>query len=208
MIINIDTINEESNKLWFRDDGNNTHALNYNIDENSMVIDLGGYLGKWVDIIINKYNPYITLVEPVPEFYNNLVNKFKDNPKVTILNYAISDINKKDYIYLNGDSTSQYTSNNTPIVVEFITIDILLDKIDKDRIDLMQINIEGEEYNLLNYMIDTGTISKFDNIQVQFHTFIKDAIVRREDIQRRLYESNFVKIYDYPFVFEGWSLKK
>lgn len=206
--MNLETINEESNKLWFGDDGNNTHALNYPLTEDSMVVDLGGYLGKWADMLIAKHNPYMTLVEPIPEFYNKLKEKFKNNPKVTVLNYAVSDVNKTGELYLNGDGTSQYETNNKPITVNFITIEEMLEKIGRDRIELMQINIEGEEFTLLNNMMDTGSVLKFDNIQIQFHTFIDDAINKRTNIQNRFIENNFDKLYDYPFVFEGWSLKK
>ena len=206
--MNLETINEESNKLWFADNGNYTHAINYPVTNDSMVVDLGGYHGLWADVIIEKYNPYMTLVEPIPEFYNKLKEKFKNNPKVTVLNYAVSDENKTGELYLNGDGTSQYETNSKPITVNFITIEEMLEKIGRDRIELIQINIEGEEFPLLNNMMDTGSILKFDNIQIQFHTFIDDAINKRTAIQNRFIENNFDKLYDYPFVFEGWSLKK
>lgn len=206
--MNLDKINQESNRRWFADNGNYTHAINYHLDNNSVVIDLGGYMGLWVDIIIKKYDPYIILVEPVPEFYNLLVNKFKDNKKVTVLNYGISIENKIDKLYLSGDGTSKYLETSKTIDVEFITISELLNKIKKNKIDLIQINIEGEEFNLLDDMIINGDILKFQNIQVQFHTFIENALSKRENIQKELLNNNFKKIYDYPFVFEGWSQKK
>jgi hypothetical protein len=67
--------------------------------------------------------------------------------------------------------------------------------------------LEGEEFPLLENMIDTGSILKFNNIQVQFHTFIEDALEKRNNIQKGLEKNNFKKLYDYPFVFEAWSLK-
>jgi FkbM family methyltransferase len=205
--MNLNLINQESNVKWFADNGNYTHAINYNINEYSMVVDVGGYIGLWADLIIEKYNPYITIVEPIKDFYDQLCNKFKDNPKVTVLNYGISTTNKSDVIYLNGDGTSKYLTNDKPITVNFITIDELLKIIKRDNVELMQINIEGEEFPLLENMIDTGTILKFNNIQVQFHTFIEDAFEKRNNIQKGLEKNNFKKLYDYPFVFEAWSLK-
>jgi FkbM family methyltransferase len=205
--MDLNRINYESNILWAKDNGNFTHSINYNIDENSVVIDLGGYRGLWADVIIDKYNPYIVLVEPIPEFYEFLKNKFKDNSKVTVLNYGISDTLKKGELFLNGDGTSKYNVNDKSISVDFIDIEHLLKIINRDKIDLMQINIEGEEFNLLNNMINTGSVLKFKNIQIQFHTFVEDAMNRRIILQNRLSENNFIKLYDYPFVFEGWSLK-
>jgi FkbM family methyltransferase len=205
--MDLNLINQESNVKWFADNGNYTHAINYDINENSMVIDIGGYMGLWVDLIIDKYNPYITIVEPIKEFYNELIKKFINNPKVKVLNYGISNVNKIDYLYLNGDGTSKYITNSTPVEVNFITIDKLLGIINRESVELVQINIEGEEFPLLENMIESGSVLKFDNIQVQFHTFIDGAFEKRINIQNKLEENNFKKLYDYPFVFEAWSLK-
>jgi len=191
---------------WWAIDGNNTVAITYPLNENSVVIDLGGYHGMWAAQIIEKYNPYMVLVEPIPEFYGHLSNKFKGNPKVKLLNYGISTNSHQGKLFLSADGTSKYIQNSRPIDVNFITITEVLKEVDKDQIDLIQINIEGEEYSLLEQMLDMGTIKKFSNIQIQYHTFFEDAMERREKIQERMSEY-FDKIYDVPFVFEGWSLK-
>ena len=36
-------LNSESLGKWFADQGDYTHNINYDLDENSIVIDLGGY---------------------------------------------------------------------------------------------------------------------------------------------------------------------
>lgn len=197
--------NEENNAKWWEIDGNNTVAITYPINEDSVVIDLGGYLGVWAGQIIEKYDPYVILVEPIHEYYRYLVNKYKDNPKVRIFNYGISTTKGEGILFLSLDGTSKYIETKTPVKVEFITITELLEKINMD-VDLIQINIEGEEYPLLEQMLDDGTILKFPNIQIQYHTYIENAVGRREKIQERMQE-HFNKIYDIPFVFEGWSLK-
>lgn len=200
-------LNKQSNIKWFQDDCNNTHALNYDISENSTVVDLGGFHGLWADMIIAKYNPYVVLVEPIPQFFEFLKEKFKNNPKVSVLNYGVSTSNRKDILYLNGDGTSKFINTAKAVDVEFITIVELLTKINKTSVDLMQINIEGEEFPLLEKMIEDGSILFFKNIQIQYHSYIENCISRRVLIQNKMSEY-FDKKYDYPFVFEGWSLKK
>ena len=204
--MNINLIHREAGALWNKHDGNNTLAINYNLDENSKVIDLGGFHGLWADQIIVKYNPNITLVEPIPEYYSYLVNKFKNNPKVSILNYGISTLNYDGELYLNGDGTSKFIETAQTIPVKFITMLELFNKIGGGQIDLIQINIEGEEYPLLESMLEDDSILNFNNIQIQYHTFIENALERKLKIQERMLE-NFNKNYDYPFIFEGWSLK-
>ena len=41
---------------WFKDDGDNTLRINYNLDETILFVDLGGYQGKFTQQIYDKYN--------------------------------------------------------------------------------------------------------------------------------------------------------
>lgn len=206
--MDLNNIQQTSNRKWFAENGNYTHAINYELNENSTVIDLGGFQGKWVDMLVGKlgFTPNIILVEPIPEYYDFLFQKYSNNPKITVLKYGVSTKNYEGILYLNSDGTSQYIEKGNPIKVNFITIEELLSKIGKTDIDLMQINIEGEEYPLLEQMLKNGTITKFKNIQIQYHTFIENAYERREKIREQM-EEFFNNTYNYPFVFEGWSLK-
>jgi len=191
---------------WWAADGNNTHAVTYPLNEDALVVDLGGYHGLWAKQIIIKYNPHMVLVEPVPQYYDHLTKTFADNPKVTVLNYGISTNTHEGELFLNSDATSKYLRTGSPIRVKFITMTDLFNMIDKPHVDLIQINIEGEEYPLLEQMLEDGTILKFSNIQIQYHDFIANAIERRNNIQGKMLE-HFNKKFDFPFIFEGWSLK-
>jgi FkbM family methyltransferase len=204
--MNLEQIQIDSLKKWGSDNGNFTHALNFNIDENSIVVDLGAYKGVWAQQIIDRYNPHVYLFEPVPEFYESLLLKFQDNLKVRVFNFGISTINKKDFIYVNNDATSSYITSNNKIEVNFIDFDSIFEVADFENIDLIQINIEGEEYPLLQKISSQENIKKLKNIQIQYHIWIEDAFVKRDNIQNEM-SKNFNKTYDYPFVFEGWKLK-
>jgi len=194
------------NEMWSRDNGNYTHALNYPLNENSIVVDLGAFHGVWASQIIEKYNPNVFLFEPVKEFYDYLVDKFQNNPKVKIFNYGIAADYRMDTLYLRGDGTSKYITGDTPVSVEFIPVEKMFELIGVNKVDLAQINIEGEEFPVLEKIIENKLVTKFSHLQIQFHTFIEDAEIKRENIQTKLSES-FDKMFDYPFVFEGWKLK-
>ena len=85
------TLNKNEIGRWFRDRGDYTHNITYDLNEDSVVMDLGGYTGIWAQQIIKKYNPNFYIIEPLPEFYNILVDKFKENKKVNLLNVGASD---------------------------------------------------------------------------------------------------------------------
>ena len=75
-----------------------------------------------------------------------------------------------------------------------------------NRIDLIKINIEGSEFELLQHIIDENLLFKINNIQVQFHHFVPDAIKKRENIISSLKKTH-KNDWSYYFVWENWSLK-
>lgn len=199
-------LHPEEVQRWFSDYGDLTHILNYDLNEESKVMDIGGFVGVWAEKIINKFNPYVYIVEPIPLFYDQMISKFKHNNKVKIIPVAIGIENKNGIIYLNGDASSSNLENESEkINVQFKTIDSILEDYTIDVIDLLQINIEGDEYLLLDYMLKTKVINKFKNIQIQFHLGIENAIEKRQLIQKGLIENGFNIKYKYDFVWEAWS---
>lgn len=198
------TLNKQEIVRWFADKGDYTHNINYNLNENSIIMDIGGYKGIWAEQMINKYNPYVYILEPVPSFYENMVMKFSNNNKVYLMNVGVGIENKKGLIYMNEDGTSSNLNNEKCIEVKFNTIDTILKKWNLNEIDLIQINIEGDEYIVLEDMLQNGSINKFKNIQIQFHLGIQDDIKRRDEIRDRLIKNNFAVKFDYPFVWESW----
>ncbi len=192
-------------RKWFNNNGDYTHNITYNLNENSIVMDLGGYTGVWAKQIIDKYNPNMYIIEPVPDFYNQMVSKFSNNNKVKLLNIAVGCENKNDVIYINGDSTSANLTNGKSIDVKFKTIDTILNENNLSQVDLIQINIEGDEYPLLEYMLNNGSINRFKNIQIQFHLGIEGDIKRRDKIREGLINNGFKINFDYPFVWESWG---
>lgn len=196
---------------WFMDNGDYTHNINYELNNDSVVIDLGGYHGLWVDEILKKNNPKIPnilLVEPVPEFYNHLVSKYQNYEKIKIINVGVStdknESNKSLYVSNDGSSTNFNTNIKSIIQIKTSPIDKILSDNNINYVDLLQINIEGDEYELMEYMIDSDIINKFKNIQIQFHLGIENDIERRNNIQKNLTLKGFKNKFDYPFVWESW----
>lgn len=194
---------------WIANDGDNTHALDYPLTNESIVVDLGGFKGVWVDMLLAKHKgvqPNIIIVEPITEFYNILKNKFQHNDKITLLNVGVSvdGEDKEKTIYINGERTSTNFKDGIKIVTKFQSLKSILDSCGVNFVDLLQINIEGDEYPLLEHVISNGVINKFKNIQIQYHLGIKDDVERRDNIQKSLTDQGFIKKFDYPFVWESW----
>jgi FkbM family methyltransferase len=197
---------------WFADNGDYTHNINYELNNDSVVIDLGGYYGLWIDEILKKNNPNIPniiLVEPVPEFYNHLVTKYENYEKIKVMNVGVStdknEATKTLYVSSDGSSTNFNINVKSVIQIKTMPIDKILSDNNINQVDLLQINIEGDEYGLMEYMIESNTIDKFKNIQIQFHLGIDNGIERRNIIQKNLVSKGFKNKFDYPFVWESWE---
>jgi FkbM family methyltransferase len=197
---------------WFADNGDYTHNINYELNNDSIVIDLGGYYGLWIDEILKKNNPHIPniiFVEPVPEFYNHLVGKYENYEKIKVINAGVStdknEATKTLYISNDGSSTNFNGNINSAIQIKTIPIDKILSDNNIYQVDLLQINIEGDEYGLMEYMIESNIIEKFKNVQIQFHLGIENDVERRNNIQKNLISKGFKNKFDYPFVWESWE---
>ena len=152
------SLNRESLNRWFRDRGDYTHNVTYDLDINSVIMDFGGYTGVWAQQMIDKYNPNVYIIEPIPSLFDGMCEKFKNNTKVHLLNVGVAPENKKEKIYLHDDGSSFLVKGDQSVIVELNTIEDILTKWKLDEVDLLQMNIEGYEYSLLEVMIKTKSI--------------------------------------------------
>ena len=83
----------------------------------------------------------------------------------------------------------------------------MFEELELDHIDLLELNIEGSEYEVLPRLVETGWISRIDTILVQFHEWLPRAHRRRRSIQRVLRETH-TQLWDYPWVWEAWRRKE
>ncbi len=192
--------------LWKLDNGDNTLRINYKLKSNSVVFDVGGYIGEWAREIFEKYNSQIYVFEPVVDYYEKLKKIFYGKKKIIVLNYGLAEKNKLVDLHLADDSTSEFGKSNNIEKVRLRSVKEILKSYKIKKIDLMKINIEGGEYELLEYLIKSGIIKEIKNIQIQFHLSVRNARERANKIQMLLSKTHTL-IYQYPFVWESWSLK-
>jgi FkbM family methyltransferase len=191
---------------WFKARGDETLRLNYNLDENSIVFDLGGFEGKWASDIFNKYACRIFVFEPVPEYFYQIRKRFQKNQKVSVFNFGLDKENRTAKLSLLGNGTSMFKRGARQIDVKLVKAADFMDEQGIDRIDLMKINIEGGEYDLLDHLISGRLSPKISNIQAQFHDFVPNARARMKKIQEELSKTHYLT-YQYEFVWENWRRK-
>lgn len=193
--------------LWFSDGGDYNLRLDYDLNENSVVFDLGGYKGEWTQKIFDKYSCTIYVFEPIKNLYNDIVKKFEGNDKIKIFNFAISDVNEKRFISLKDDASSFYKTSEDELECEVVSISDFLSNEKINNIDLIKINVEGDEYKIMKKILSDGLINIFKNLQIQFHEFYPNAHQIRSEIQSQLSKTHSLT-YNYEFVWENWEKNK
>ena len=57
---------------WLTTNGKD-FLINYDLNSDSVLFEVGGFLGEWVNKMYNKYNCNVYVFEPVLTYYNRLI---------------------------------------------------------------------------------------------------------------------------------------
>jgi len=200
----------DTSARWSSDNGDKTLRLDYPLTDKSVIVDIGGYIGKWASEIYCKYGCRLYVYEPVKAFAADIRNKFEKNARVKVFDYGIAHINTQAEISVIAESSSLFKGGADVESVYLREGAEVLTEVMKDagvkRIDIVKVNIEGAEFSLLEHFIDTGIISKILNLQVQFHIFVKNYEYKRDSLREKLSKTHELT-YDYPFIWENWKIK-
>ena len=176
-------------------------------DADSVVMDVGAETGVWAMQIYDKYVPHLKLYEPNPHSVAVLEERFKDK-HADIFPFGLGASNQTCLLSNDGMGSSIFASSrnyNSSDKIEIRIRDVreVMEELDLPEVDLLKINIEGGEYELLPRLIETGLVSRFKIIRVQFHDWIPNAFAMRRRIVRDLARTHDVE-WSYPMVWESW----
>jgi len=193
-----------AHKQWVKDKGDETLRYNYPLNKNSIVFDLGGYHGEFTQKIFDEYGCSIYVFEPVKEYCAIIENRFKNNSKIKVFNFGLSDKDEFMDILLNNDGSSTFLSEGKKETIILKSVINFLKKEEINQIDLLKINIEGGEFSVLSELIQNDQIQNINNLQIQFHNFIPNAEEMRENIRKEFTKTHNLT-YDYYFIWENWE---
>ena len=202
---------ETSLRRWRADQAENKLRYEYDLSSDDVVLDLGGYEGSWAAEIFARYGCKIHVFEPMPAYYDAICNRFSRNQRIQSHPFGLSKTTCTTSLSVEDDASSQWKKSSNQVEIQLRDAAAFLEQLGLEelggaKIGLCKINIEGGEYELLERLLDTGCISQFQNLQIQFHTFVPEATARMEAIQRRLQETHELT-YQYRFVWENWRLR-
>ena len=140
-------------------------ALDWPLTMNSVVVEVGGYTGRWALQIAERYHPRLFVFEPQAWAADVCRAVLGDRAHV----YAVG-LGDQDATLPMGDYETDGCSFTKPGsgVGQMREIRGMLEQCQiADRIDLMLMNIEGYEYTLIPHMLSQGITPK--RLMVQCH---------------------------------------
>lgn len=186
---------------WRADDGDYELRLkSHDLGPSPFIVELGTHLGDGTAALRRQWpDATILTFEPIHSFYLAAAERFKNDPYIHTFNVGLGP--KAGFFQMTMDGYGSCISVDGQEVVEIMCPDDVFAGV--TNIALMEMNIEGAEYDLLDHMLDNGWTNRIRNLQVQFHDVLPDAYARMIAIRERLAETH-TQTYCYDFVFENW----
>lgn len=192
---------------WRADDGDYELRLkSHDLGRTPVIVDLGAFQGDGT-ATLRRHWPKATIyaIEPIPTFFNGLLHRFQNDPHTFCFNYALGREETTALASIDGYGTN-IVDGRGDTEISVVKIEDFLTYV-APSIDLMEINIEGAEYDLLEHMLSRAwMVSSIKNLQIQFHDVVPNAYQRMCAIREQLAWTH-TQTYCYDFVFENWRLK-
>jgi FkbM family methyltransferase len=176
-------------------------AIEWPLTQESVVIDVGGYIGRWALQIVERYHPRLYVFEPQPWAADVCRDVLGDN--ATVLPFGLGAESGSMPMGRYETDGCSFLREDAPVVTCPIReIGETLQKIGISTIDLMMMNIEGYEYILLPHMLDQGILPQ--RLMVQFHPF--DAYVAQTGpLQQRMEQAGYRASWAYGLILIAWE---
>jgi FkbM family methyltransferase len=175
------------------------------------LIDVGANRGAFYNdltLVFKSARMNVLLIEPIPDCYNELKDRFSNNKNVIILKEAVSNIiETRDFFINQFDETSSLlkiknnirelegvdTKQNQVLNVTTNTLDNIVSeqKIKWGKIDLLKIDVQGFEDKVLLGGTETLKKTDFIWIEVSFKPLYNETCLFN-DIYTLLSEINFI----------------
>lgn len=166
---------------------------------NWIIIDAGANLGTYTNACLQFVGKKgkIIAIEPDPQNFNILSEKFKNSSNVLVVEAALAENNEEAIFYTNPDyctvsslfygHVQNFSKNSKTYNVKKITLDRLIEEKKEHSIDLLKIDIEGAEFLALLGGIESLKNGKVKRIIVEVH----EDVISIKDIK------NLLKKYSY-----------
>jgi FkbM family methyltransferase len=180
-------------------------AIDWPLERHSVVVEVGGYTGRWALQIAEKYHPRLFVFEPQP--WAAAVARAVLGDMAHVYNVALGD---QDTTLPMGrwetDGCSLVNVTGSQEVGQMREIGGMLGPTQcqiSNHIDLMLMNIEGYEYTLLPHMLDVGILPK--RLMMQWHLFGDPYGLIMAGHWQRLEALGYRIVWTYGIMLTAWE---
>ena len=171
----------------------------------STIVDLGTFKGYTTKLLSKLYGCKIYTCEPMIPFYKEAVIACSSHPNIEVLPFGLGAGPQTFSMDNKGDATSMCsgTPSEHAQKCELKDFFAFLEERSIAAIDLLHVNIEGGEYDLLDYILSKGYQTSIGCLIVQFHykSATNDAkLARYFEVLSRTHRL----VYDYHYVWTKW----
>ncbi len=167
---------------------------------------LGGYLGE-SSIRLARLGYSVIAFEPVKDFADAILRRArKEAVNIEVVVAAALDHNRGVDLFIQGDETTLALGDSkSDLRVASVDFADWLNS-QGEEIRLMEVNIEGAEFALLNLVIESGSIRRLNSIYIQFHNVQPQSSDEAEEIRSKL-EVTHRQVWSFDWVWEKWERK-
>eukprot|EP00039_Didymoeca_costata_P019636 m.338336 g.338336 ORF g.338336 m.338336 type:complete len:238 (+) comp18387_c0_seq1:47-760(+) len=198
------------------------HNHGYLVDD-SVVVEIGGNKGVFAQKLLEKYNiKEMHIIEPVRPMVEKLRTLFDNRAFIHAFAIGIESGEIRMAYRSNTDAAAMVLKDGQTLAdIGFRsgTVDTVPVKTFRDAwhtmglgtVDLLNINIEGAEYAVMEALVLSGVQSQIRNIQVQFHTHSGIKVEDRNHMRCKLkaiLSLTHELVYSFDWVWEQWRLKR
>lgn len=165
----------------------------------ALALDCGANVGHVTKIMLDA-GMHVIAFEPDRNSFARLRQRFRQNPRVTLIDKAIGASNRtvpffhemrKGTVYSEGSSIQQMGHHAPGSVYDVEVIDIVefIGGL-ADPIHLMKIDIEGAEAEVLEALLDAKLLGGIGQVYAELHDWLdQDLAARLAVLRRRIAES-------------------
>lgn len=185
------------------------------LEPGASVAVIGAFKGDSVEAWLRNY-PGINLFayEPVPQYFQELRPRFRDS-KVNLYNFGISEKDEfRDFAVLGASTTGDsWRAGNLggeqlekSIRVKFKSLEHAVSSW-PSFVDVLEINIEGGEFELLEIFAKGDMLGRVGQVFVQFHD-VGPSTPDQVQKSRQLLRNTHSQIWCFDMVWELWGPKQ
>lgn len=179
----------------------------YDLKPGDIVIDAGCYAGDFAHEINQRYGARVFCLEPIREFYENCVQRFKERPDITVHPLALYGETTAVSLRISNNSSGIRSTGTERQLCRAVTLNHFMTTRGIDRVGLLKLNIESAEFETLERAIEDRMLPYIDRLQIQWHA-IPDFDARYHRIHDELLNTHEHTWGENPLLWESWTIRK